>query len=524
MRHLLHRSAISLTISLIALGSGAAQAHGLQEASEAARISDLKSIEFSGSGQWFQFGQAPNPDSAWPAFDLKNYTADINYDSASARVQYSRSQVVEPGRVRPVPVEQRGIQFVSGSTAWNETITGNAQNPQPAAVEERAAEIWATPQGFLKAALANNASSKPIDGGTEVSFSVGGKYRYVGKINAYNQVVHISTWIDNPVLGDTLVETKFSDFKDFDGIQFPSHIVRKQGGYPVLDINVTSAKANPGVDIKVPQDLAKAPAVAVNSEKLADGVYYLTGGTHHSVAIEQTDHIAIVEAPLNEERSLAVIAKAKELIPNKPIKYLINTHAHFDHAGGLRTFVDEGATIVTHNPNQAYFQKVWATPHSIAPDRLEASKKAPHFESFAGKEVLSDGKRNIEIHSLAGNGHNDAFVAVYLPNEKILVEADAYTPLAANVAPPAIPNPYAVNLFDTIQKLNLNVEKIAGLHGPRAVTLADLKGFIGLEPVVASTATPAVSAAPATSTVPATVNVAPAAAPAAPGTKPVALF
>ena len=188
-------------------------------------------------------------------------------------------------------------------------------------------------------------------GGIEVSFTLGDKYRYTGIVNASNQVTQVSTWIDNPILGDTLVETKFTDHKDFGGIQFPSRIVRNQGGHPVLDINVASVKSNPNVEIKIPQDLAKAPDVVVKSEKLADGVYYLTGGTHHSVAIDQIDHIAIVEAPLNEERSQAVIAKAKELIPNKPIYYLINTHAHFDHAGGLRTFVDEGATIVTHQPN-----------------------------------------------------------------------------------------------------------------------------------------------------------------------------
>jgi hypothetical protein len=93
--------------------------------------------------------------------------------------------------------------------------------------------------------------------------------------------------------------------------------------------------------------------------------------------------------------------------------------------------------------------------------------------------VLSDGKRTIEIHSIAGNSHNDAFALVYLPNEKILVEADAYTPTAANVPPPTKPNPYSVNLCQNIYKLKLDVDKIAALHGPRVVTLADLRTAIG---------------------------------------------
>lgn len=486
----MHKSiytAVGLAVALTGAGCSSLQSQGLQAAAEASGADTIKSIEFSGTGHWYQFGQAPNPDSAWPQFEVKNFTADINYDTAGARVQITRSQTVEPGRLRPAPVEQKVDQYVSGATAWNVAAVGNAAPgpiAQPAAVEERVAEIWASPQGFLKAAQAHNAISQSVGSDTEIAFSIADKYRYIGTLNANNQLEKVRTWIDNPVLGDTLVETQYSDYKDFGGIQFPGHIVRSQGGYPVLDLNVSAVKANPGVDITVPQQVAKVPAVAVTANKLADGVYYLTGGSHHSVAIDQCDHIVLIEAPLNEERSQAVIAKLKDIIPNKPIKYLVNTHAHFDHAGGLRTFVDEGATIVTLQPNQFYYEKVWLAPHKINPDRLAKSQKPTQFESFSGKHVLSDGKRNIEIHSIAGNGHNDAFVLVYLPNEKILVEADAYTPTAANVPPPAKANPYSVNLYQNIQSLKLDVGQIAALHGPRVVTLADLRTAIG-QPIAA---------------------------------------
>ena len=141
-----------------------------------------------------------------------------------------------------------------------------------------------------------------------------------------------------------------------------------------------------------------------------------------------------------------MIAKVKETIPNKPIRYLINTHVHFDHSGGLRTYVDEGATIVTHALNQPYYEQAWAAPRTLNPDRLAQSKKAATFETFTDKHVLTDGKRTIEVHPIAGSGHNDAFAMVYLPTEKILIEGDAYTPPAANAPPPAVPNPFAVNL------------------------------------------------------------------------------
>ena len=275
-----------------------------------------------------------------------------------------------------------------------------------------------------------------------MSFTVGGKYKYEGTIDAMDHVTMVRTWIDNPVLGDTPVEFAYSDYKDFGGVMFPGRIVRTQGGHPVLDITVSNVTANAPADFAAPAEAsAAAPPVNVTVEKLANGVYYLKGGTHHSLAIDQADHIVIVEGPQNEARSLAVIAKAKETIPNKPIRYLINTHAHFDHSGGLRTYVDEGATIVTHQMNQAYYEQAWAAPRTINPDRLAQSKKPPMFQTFTDKLVLTDGKRSIEVHQIAGGGHNDAFAMVYLPAEKILSEGDAFTPLAANAPPPRVGEP-----------------------------------------------------------------------------------
>ena len=143
--------------------------------------------------------------------------------------------------------------------------------------------------------------------------------------------------------------------------------------------------------------------------------------------------------------------------------------------------MDEGATIVTHQMNRPYYEQAWAAPRTLNPDRLAQSKKSAMFDTFTDKQVLTDGKRSIEIYPIAGSGHNDAFALVYLPAEKILVEADAYTPAAANAPPPAAPNPFSVNLNDNIQRLKLDVRQIAALHGPRLTTMADLRGAIGLK-------------------------------------------
>jgi glyoxylase-like metal-dependent hydrolase (beta-lactamase superfamily II) len=475
---------ITSALALAACGPAAGTLDAARDALGADRI---RSLAFSGSGRWFQFGQAPSPTLPWPRFDVSSYTMTVDYEAPVARVQMTRIQTVEPARARPAPLEQRVDQYVSRTSAWNLPVLAAAASaapapqPQPAAVEERLMEIWTTPHGFLRAAAANQATSQASNGGSEVSFTVGGKYRYVGTINAASQVERVRTWIDNPVMGDTLVEFAYSGYRDFGGVSFPSRIVRTQGGHPVLELDISSVAANPAPAIATPAEAANAtlPAVTATIEPLAPGVSYVKGGGHHSVAIEQQDHIVVVEGPLNEARSLAVIAKVKETIPNKPIRYLVNTHHHFDHSGGLRTYVDEGATLVTHALNRPYYEKVWAAPRTLTPDRLAQSNKAATFETVEAKHVLTDGRRSIEIHHLAGNGHNDAFVMVYLPTEKLLIEVDAWAPLAANAPPPPAPSPFAINLYENIQRLKLDVRQIAALHGPRVATIADLQAAIG---------------------------------------------
>ncbi len=465
------------------------QAGTLQAAAQTLGAADMKSIEYSGTGRWFQFGQAPSPTLPWPQHDVSAYTAAINFDTSSARVEMTRKQTIEPGRARPAPAEVKLVQLVSGTSAWNLATPAGAPagtaptaNAAPAAVEERAMEIWSTPQGFVKAALANNATTTTQGTGSEVSFTAGGKYKYTGTINAQNQVERVQTAIDNAVLGDTTVETVFSDYRDFGGVMFPGRISRTQGGHPVLDLTVSGVKANPAVDIAVPENVRnfKPAPVQVTVETLAPGVFYMVGGSHHSLAIDQRDHIVVVEGPQSEERSVAVIAKVKETIPNKPIKYLINTHVHFDHSGGLRAYVDEGATIVTHALNQPYYEKAWAAPRTLNPDRLAKSAKKATFETFTDKHVLTDGKRSIEVHAITGNGHNDAFAMVYLPTEKILTQADAYSPPAVGAPMPAVPNPFAVSLYENIQRLKLDVRRHAPIHG-RAVAPADLLAFNGMK-------------------------------------------
>ena len=163
--------------------------------------------------------------------------------------------------------------------------------------------------------------------------------------------------------------------------------------YPVVPGRGTELVDLSVARVSISQTNFEAAPVTVTAEKLADGVYYLKGGSHHSVAIEQADHVVVVEAPLDEARSSAVIAKVKETIPGKPIRSIVNSHVHFDHSGGLRTYVAEGATVVTHEMNRPYYEKAWAAPRTLNPDSLARAARPAAFDTFAEKHVLTDGRR-----------------------------------------------------------------------------------------------------------------------------------
>src|SRR4029077_12092764 len=147
-----------------------------------------------------------------------------------------------------------------------------------------------------------------------------------------------------------------------------------------------------------------APANATPSEKLGDGVYLITGG-YAVIAVDFKDYIVLVECGQTEARGLAVIAEAKRLIPGKPIKYLINTHSHIDHSSGLRGFVAEGSTILTHVGNKAYLEKVVSAPHTLSPDKAQQNGKKPVVEAVGEKKVLTDGTHVVELHHLQNFGH-----------------------------------------------------------------------------------------------------------------------
>ena len=487
---------------VIALAGGTAAAQDarsvLQAAAAAMGATNLKSIQYSGTGYHSFLGQNYTPalTDSWPRFELKSYTRTVDYEARSAKEEFVRAQGTWPrrggGAGFPIQGEQPQNAMVSGNYAWN--MQGTNPTPQPAAAELRQLEIWLTPHGFLKAALASNdvkIAPLPDRAPTNakiVTFTALGKYTVNGWISEQNTVMRVQTWTHNPVLGDMYNEMRYGNYQDFGGVKFPTRIHQSFGNppHPGIDLDVKDVRANgSGAALTVPDAVRQATVqpVRVEPQKLAEGVWYLAGSSHNSLAVEFRDWAVIIEGPLNEERSLAVIAETRKLIPNKPIRYVVNTHHHFDHAGGLRTYGAIGADIIMHDMNFDYYEGVVfdLRPWTVQPDLLSRFPRNVHYVRVKDRHTLSNGDRTVEIYHVPNLDHNGDMLVAYLPKEKILVEADLYTPPAPNAPAPARPNPNHIGLYHFLKEQRMDVAQIAPIHG-RVVPMAEFtKLFDNLE-------------------------------------------
>ena len=442
----------------------------LRDVDQALGVSSLKTIRYSGTGFAYAFLQNPRPDVRYPKFFAK-YSRSIDFEKGISREETTRSQFENPpagGGQQPLYTDTTGAAVTGVSSAWG----GGA--------------VALTPQGFVRAALAATptVSQARLDGKpmTVISFTIGGKNKVNGYVNAQHLIEKIETWTPQPTLGDMAIETTFSDYRDFNGVKFPGRIVQKQWIYPLLELNVATVEPNAAVNLQAP---AGGPQAArVESTRVADGVWYLAGTPDpNSQLVEFKDFLVLVESSVTEGRALANIAEAHRLVPGKPIKYHVNSHHHSDHSAGLRAFVAEGSTIVTHEMNKKFYDDVvLKAPHALEPDALTKTPKKAEFiyVKDKGKYVISDGTRSLEVYHV-NNGHANNLLMSYLPKEKLLMITDIFNDFGMprpNDPPAGLVSPYYAALDARLKELKLDVERLAPSHGKAVVPFSQFASLV----------------------------------------------
>jgi glyoxylase-like metal-dependent hydrolase (beta-lactamase superfamily II) len=449
------------------------------------------SITYSGSAKDVSFQQCGANATQMscqgthdPMRPIASYTRVIDLGAPTSR-HTGATNNIGPG----------GSTVVAPGTFFQQVTPQQADLSQPWA---QSLELYITPWGFLKGAAANNAtaSRKRVDGKqyTVVSWSPavkapsGKSYTVNGYVSDKNYVERVETWVGDNIMGDMHVLATYSGWKDFGGAVAPAKIVQTRGGWPFFQVDVAAAKANPSdLDALAPPPANRPagpppggpPAAALNvtSEKLGDGLWRLTtgAGSYDSLVVEFKSYVMLLEAGQNIARGSAYIAETKKLVPDKPIRYVMNTHPHSDHTAGLPALVAEGAIIITQRNNRDFLEGALNAPRTLLDDVLAKNPKKARIEAVSEKKVYSDGTRTVEMYHIYPAPHSNGLLVAYIPKEKILFQGD----FSVNPGQPA--NDHVKALVPALEKLKLvDFERYINVHAPAAPqTKADVWAAVG---------------------------------------------
>lgn len=430
-------------------------------------VEQVATLRIEGSGNNFRMGQNRTPDAYVPTARVESYTVEA--DLRNHRMRWEIASANFAGRINTaVTAMDAGVAFNVGQDG--------ARRTGARAARERHAEFYHHPLTLLQVALAEveEGMTPPVanlrqEAGNDVIdiTTADGSELTVHVDPESRQIVRIASPAYHTNLGDVEAATAFRDYADAGGLMLPGAITKTVDGQPTSVLRLSHTVDADIGDLAAPADVASAPepgppAANVTDEELADGVWLLAGQSHHSVLVELPEQAVLVEAPQHDTRTLAAIARARELVPDKPLSHVVNTHHHFDHSGGIRAAVAEGLTVVTHETNRDLFEELASRPHTIVADHLARHPAELMLETVAGDDTLElgEGRRVMQIFRMGDNPHADGALLVYLPTERMLIQADMFLPGVGNEF-----SDTAEALLQAIEDRNLRVDQLVPIHG-----------------------------------------------------------
>ena len=434
-------------------------------------VAEARSLVLEGSGRQYRLGQSPRVAGDPTYLEIDEYRRDFDLEEDRWRVTQDRTSTYPTGNPLLSAEQTFGLD---GTVAYDVGSDGVARRASESVARERTLAHYHHPLPLLRLALTEGATVGNLrqeDGHDVVDITAADGNVYTLWVESETREPRriVSTG-DHPMLGDVTFTTTFDDYRETGGLggfqarlSLPRIITASMDDQPTWELRVNANVDQDIGDLSAPADVLAPPPefqANVQTDELADGVWRLAGQSHHSLLVEFDDFLALIEAPRPEARTLAVIEAARELVPDKPLRYLVNTHHHFDHAAGIRAAVAEGLTIITHETNGPFFEELVARPHTRQPDTLARSPQELTLELVTGFGVydLSDGRRTMHIVPIFQDEHSVGNLMAYLPRERILVEADTFTP-NARVAP------FAPNLLKNLSDLEWQVDRIVPIHG-----------------------------------------------------------
>jgi glyoxylase-like metal-dependent hydrolase (beta-lactamase superfamily II) len=425
------------------------------------RIEAAGVLTMEGTGTQYNLGQDLRPGLAEQTFTVSAFRREIDLNAPRVRTTLTRTPNFSYFQG---PQAQTQTTGVDGEIAYNVGANGTPARVSAAAAADRRAERYHHPLVLLKTALADGAQLSAVrsEGGgraVDVTTDAGPVTLVVGADNRPIRIQSPGTHIN---LGDVMLATAFAEYADAGGLQLPTRLTTRVDDFATGTYEVTNTTAASGA-VEAPAEVRNAsapaaPAVNVAVEEVAPGVWFLAGQSHHSVVVAFKDRLVLIEAPQSEARTLAVIARARELRPGTPLTHLVMSHHHFDHSTGLRAAIAEGLTVVTHAGNEAFVNEMATRPFTRQPDALAKAPKPATIETVGDSHTITDGARQLVLYPVTDNPHSHTMLMAYLPRERVLIEVDAFSPGGTY-------HPYAPNLLEQVKARNLRVDRIVPLHG-----------------------------------------------------------
>ncbi len=462
----------------------------LEEAAEAMgslrAVSETTGVILEGSGRTYRLGQNQTPRADLPYYEIENYRLAIDFANQRWQLRQDRTTTFFTGNPLFGVRQTFGLD---GDVAYDEGDDDGFVQASDRVASQRRAELYHNPLGIILLGLdeTSTASNLRDEGGdhvVDIAAADGAQFTLYVDADTLHPSRVVSTRYDT-MLGDVTYETIFEDYAESGGLggfqarlTLPRQYTINLGEDTIAEYRVTSDTQAQIGDLSVSAAPPPSDEVTVESEEVANGVWRLAGGSHHSGLVEFDDFLALIEAPQSEARTLAVIEHARGLVPDKPLQYVVNTHHHFDHSAGIRAAVSEGLTVITHEINAPFFEDLVARQHTIEQDALARNPQPLNIETVNGDEVyeLSNGRRTLQISRIVGDRHSDGIVMAYLPatRERILFEVDSFTPGASAA-------PFAAALLENIEEKRLRINTIVPLHGPGTASLDDLEEAVEQE-------------------------------------------
>ena len=453
------------------------------------RLLAIKTLTIEGYGQLaYQNGGGnitASPDAPQKWVNIQEYARVIQLDPLRTRVRQRQAYDF----VFAAAANMRGVvstQALDGDLAFNLNAQGNASRAGAAAVRTRRLEALAHPVALVRTALASSTKvSARRTSGTlqlvDVTIAAGDTLTL-----AVDGGTSLPTWISwvgsDTNLGDVVYRAYFTGYQPVSGVMMPT------GFNTTIDFrNVVLQKLyvdRQAIDA-APDDLAApaslrgtatpaapaAPAAAppgpqIGSTELARGVWYLTGAGN-STLFEFADHLTLFEVYASEANARAVIAKARSLVPGKPLTEVIISHHHFDHSGGLRAAVAEGLTIVTHRGNEALFRELVNRPAKLAPDMLAGKPRPIRFRLVDDHLAMKDASMAVDVYRVVANSHMADGLMAYVPRDRLLVQGDLFDASWEVYW-------WGSSYMDNVRYRNIQVDRDVPVHG-RVLPLAEVQ-------------------------------------------------